>query len=691
MYKNVGPFRWRLKIDSKDVTNRLLKMRVIQKMPQDLLFTVSMPLYQLHIDLVDVKLGDISKGLKVYIVEDTDASVSRFLLPLFFIDSVSVFEGRVHIVCLPFFVLRSFSKSVHNGVFYSRPDIVPAISGDKLTRQPCMPTLDGYFSAISTPVLGDKFPPVVSLYSFFASDPSFGDIGASRVFALNKFMSFICFFDSDSIYSIESVAPLPPVGTVLKPDISYSSTPVPLFEFTGLRGSFGHLWYFMGLGKEFLFLVRPSLSVVRVLFSSSKKVYVFSVPEEAEFAGYLGYSYVLFSMPDHVMVIDCFSGKVVFEYKGSLLLSYAPSEAYFSSYLDANSTMLFSLLSLSKGPDIIALFVIHSAKGSKFYTATLSAIDSSLATAFNKGVIHFKSSHVVPSIDIEVYFVENEGHYYVLCVNYPKNKYACVPLDFSSKPLNSSLGIKGAFCMRGNTLGLVIHSDGYRYEINNILRFSSTFDTMYKGNPKITFEKTSAFYAPVIAPKTLPGVHTYTLEEGYSSLSDSFYKNTFEQLKKSFVKDKRYYETSDGSFYVSSRVKYRPDLILFLSPDSSRLQVFRPSSSKEDAVLCKYVPTVRLFDDGLNVSVPTSYPLPASVLQVFSSWNVKDIVAGQFLHKKDAVSDWIVYKISPNRILPLGAPVKFIDTDGIEKEGRIVSSEYIYEGTEKIRIRVLYR
>lgn len=689
MYKNVGPFRWRLKIDSKDVTDRLLKMRVIQKMPQDLLFTVSMPLYQLHIDLVDVKLGDISKGLKVHIVED--ASSNRFLLPPFYVDSVSVVEGKMHLLCLPFYLLRSFSKFVDKGVFYSQPVIVPSILGDKLIKQPCMPTLDGYFSAISTPVLGDKFPPVVSLYSFFAADPAFGDIGASYVFALNKFMSPVCFFDSDSIYSIESVAPLPPVGTVLKPDISYSSTPVPLFEFTGLRGSFGHLWYFMGLGKEFLFLTRPSLSVVRVLFSASKKVCVFSVPEEAEFVGYLGYSYVLFSMPDRVMVIDCFSGKVVFEYKGSLLLSYAPSEAYFSSYLDADSTMLFSLLSLSKGSYVIALFVIHSAKGSKFYTATLSAIDSSLATVFNKGVIHFKSSHVVPSIDIEVYFVEDEGHYYVLCVNYPKNKYACVPLDFSSKPLNSSLGIKGVFCMQGNSLGLVIHSDGYRYEIRHILRFSSSFDTMYKGNPKITFEKTSAFYAPVVAPKTLPGVHTYTLEEGYSSLDNSFYKNTFEQLKKSFVKDKRYYVTSNGFFYASSRVKYRPDLILFLSPDSSRLQVFRPSSSKEDAVLWKYVPTVSLFDEGLNISVPTTYPLPVSVLPVFSSWNVKDIVAGQFLHKKNSSSDWAVYKISPNRILPLGAPVKFINTDGIEKEGRIVSSEYIYEGTEKIKIRVLYQ
>ena len=78
------------------------------------------------------------------------------------------------------------------------------------------------------------------------------------------------------------------------------------------------------------------------------------------------------------------------------------------------------------------------------------------------------------------------------------------------------------------------------------------------------------------------------------------------------------------------------------------------------------------------------------MLPIFSSWGIKDIFAGQFLRKKDTSSDWKVYKISPNRILPLGAPIKFIDADGIEKEGRIVSSEYIYDGSEKIKIRVLY-
>lgn len=305
MYDNVPPFRWRLKIGGKDVTDRLLKMHVIQKMPQDLLFAVSMPLYQLHIDLIDVKLGDVSKGFKVHILEDTTA---RRLLPPFYVDDVSVFEGKIHILCLPFFVLRSFSKSIDKGVLYSQPDIVPAILGDKLVKQPCLPTLEGYFSAISSPVLGDSFPPFVSLYSVFDAVPGYDDIGASRVFVLSKFMSPICLFDSESVYSIMDVAPLPPVSTILKPEIKGLPAPAPLFEFTGLRGPFSHLCYVMFLGKEFLFLTRPALSVVRVMFSSSRKSYVFSVPKESDFVGFLGYSYVMFSTPKRVVVIDCFSG-----------------------------------------------------------------------------------------------------------------------------------------------------------------------------------------------------------------------------------------------------------------------------------------------------------------------------------------------------------------------------------------------
>lgn len=689
MYEYVPSFRWKLKIGGKDVTNRLLRMRVIQKMPQDLLFTVSMPLYQIHIDLVDVKLGDMSKGLKVHILEDTNLPGDRFLLPPFYVDSISFFEGKLRVVCLPFFVLRSFSKSIDKGNFYVQPDIFPAVLGSDQIKFKCLPTLDGYFSAVASPRLGQIFAPFVTLYTPFDAVPPSTSVGFSHVFTLSNLSSPVCLFDSDSVYSVEDVEPLPSVSTVLKPEIKFLPAPAPLFEFTGLRGPFSHLWYILFLGEEFLFLSRLSNSIFRAEFLASRQVCVFSVPEDAEFSAFLGSSYVLFSTPNRGIVIDCYSGEKVYEYAGSVLLSYAPSEVYFSDYLDSNRSMVFALLSLSKGPSITALFVTYSKEAKpKFYTATLDPIHSDLAFTFNKGVICFKGSYVALYIDIEVYFVEDKGRFYVLCVNYPYNKYACVPLDFSSRPLNVSLGIKGAFCMDNYSLGLVIHSDGYRYEVRNILRFNSSFNNMYKGNPKITFEKGSAFYEPVISPKTLPGVDTYMSKEEYSSPARFFFNNTFDTLKKGFVKDKRYY-VANGSFYVSSRVKYRSNLIVKFSFDSSQIKVFRPSTAKEDSVSWNYVSSVRLFDAGLNVSVPTMYSLPVSVLPVFSSWRVKDIVAGRFLRKKDNASDWKVYNISPNRILPLGSPVKFIDTDGIEKEGRVVSSEYIYEGTEKIKIRVL--